>query len=423
MSHNWTTLLHAPTWVTEGIVEWYQLKSCMNTEIYSEGEAHAILADRLDDYLEIYGTENDFSLEYAEHMGATFPYELWYFIVYKKGSLVAFTLDQSIRELTSGESSLDNVMQYLFSTKDGHHPNSQSILNAVNTATEYDFTFFFDDYVFDVERLPLEVNENELVEVDFNVLPPIGPLDADGDGLIYSRELELGTDPTDPDSDDDDLNDFEELGVMEIDGQAEDWTQWVPVVTDEQGDTTHLIPGTDLKDVYVVFSDDNLYLMVTLYDGKPNFRDAYDLAFDTNGDGRIEFIGSLWPTGVASMWDWRQEECFCESNRMDTSELEILGDDVMEMRFPLSFLDNPETLYLKLWLCVFEGNDCSNDDGIEPEWTLLPESNRLYSTDPLNPDTDGDGYSDGIEIEAGTNPLDPNSYPRMIYLPLIMKSR
>ena len=34
-----------------------------------------------------------------------------------------------------------------------------------------------------------------------------------------------------------------------------------------------------------------------------------------------------------------------------------------------------------------------------------------YGTDPNNPDTDGDGWSDGREVAAGTAPLDPNDYP------------
>lgn len=36
---------------------------------------------------------------------------------------------------------------------------------------------------------------------------------------------------------------------------------------------------------------------------------------------------------------------------------------------------------------------------------------EIYDTDPLNPDSDGDGFLDGFEIEMGTNPNDPNDYP------------
>ena len=47
----------------------------------------------------------------------------------------------------------------------------------------------------------------------------------------------------------------------------------------------------------------------------------------------------------------------------------------------------------------------SDNDGL----TNLQEHNN--STDPDNPDTDGDGYTDGDEAAAGTNPLDASSYP------------
>lgn len=36
---------------------------------------------------------------------------------------------------------------------------------------------------------------------------------------------------------------------------------------------------------------------------------------------------------------------------------------------------------------------------------LTAEEERLYGTDPMNRDTDGDGYSDGVEVESGYDPL------------------
>ncbi|MDD5397085.1 MAG: ferric reductase-like transmembrane domain-containing protein [Candidatus Moranbacteria bacterium] len=39
---------------------------------------------------------------------------------------------------------------------------------------------------------------------------------------------------------------------------------------------------------------------------------------------------------------------------------------------------------------------------------------QIYHTDPNNPDTDGDGYFDGAEVIAGSDPLDPNSTPESI---------
>jgi len=38
---------------------------------------------------------------------------------------------------------------------------------------------------------------------------------------------------------------------------------------------------------------------------------------------------------------------------------------------------------------------------------LTNAEEKLYGTDPNNPDTDGDGYSDGVEVKSGYDPLKP----------------
>jgi arylsulfatase A-like enzyme len=59
----------------------------------------------------------------------------------------------------------------------------------------------------------------------------------------------------------------------------------------------------------------------------------------------------------------------------------------------------------------------SDGDGI-PD--LVEDANRNGlvdpgETDPDNPDTDGDGTSDGVELKSGTNPLDATSYFKAVF--------
>jgi hypothetical protein len=71
------------------------------------------------------------------------------------------------------------------------------------------------------------------------------------------------------------------------------------------------------------------------------------------------------------------------------------------------------------------GLDLYKDDSYEDSdgdgLTNLEEYNLLFSewkksTDPNNPDSDGDGWPDGVEVEKGYNPMDPNSHPRLNYI-------
>jgi hypothetical protein len=41
----------------------------------------------------------------------------------------------------------------------------------------------------------------------------------------------------------------------------------------------------------------------------------------------------------------------------------------------------------------------------------------VHATDPLDPDSDADGHTDGAEVAAGTDPNDPGSHPDPLPVP------
>jgi hypothetical protein len=56
-----------------------------------------------------------------------------------------------------------------------------------------------------------------------------------------------------------------------------------------------------------------------------------------------------------------------------------------------------------------QGNACDLDD--DNDGLSDDDEIGIYGTNPLLEDTDGDGVNDGLEIEAGTDPLLDTSFP------------
>ena len=149
-------------------------------------------------------------------------------------------LDEVLLDVTQGQVHTIDLMQSIY----GEWLRLQSAPNALIGSEQiaslavdldlagHDFSLPFERYVSGTEPLPLWADPSGRVRVDLGALPPSGPLYGGGDGLILSRGLEAGSDPEHLDTDNDGLSDFDGLGRSEVDGTAEDWSEWDPVVTD-----------------------------------------------------------------------------------------------------------------------------------------------------------------------------------------------
>lgn len=93
------------------------------------------------------------------------------------------------------------------------------------------------------------------------------------------------------------------------------------------------------------------------------------------------------------------------------------------MNFTLKTKIFNKSLFVFLFLAVFSFGFLALADEQEVITTFLDdvdqdglstEEEKAYGTDPSNKDTDGDSYSDGVEIESGYDPLKPAPGDRIV---------
>jgi outer membrane protein OmpA-like peptidoglycan-associated protein len=210
-----------------------------------------------------------------------------------------------------------------------------------------------------------------------------GPLgDLDGDGLTNGDEDDLGTDPTNPDSDGDGIDDF-----VETDGGS-------PVDTDGDGtiDANDTDSDDDGIDDSVEGTDD------TDNDGTPNWRDT-----DSDDDGQpdsTEGTGDDDGDGTPNYLDPDDDDGpqgDSDGDGLTNDEEDTLGTDP----------NNPDTD--GDGLTDGEEQDLGTDPLVEDtDGDGVRDGDEVddHNTDPTNPDSDGDGLDDGDEIYSSHT--DPN---------------
>ena len=69
------------------------------------------------------------------------------------------------------------------------------------------------------------------------------------------------------------------------------------------------------------------------------------------------------------------------------------------------------------WEELYDLNPEYDDSGIDYDFDMLTNLEEYtYNTNPREQDTDNDGFNDGLEVERGTDPTDPNDHPVRVWI-------
>ncbi|MGC9781045.1 MAG: hypothetical protein HZR80_17510 [Candidatus Heimdallarchaeota archaeon] len=265
-------------------------------------------------------------------------------------------------------------------------------------------------------------------------------LDSDDDNLPDEDEVNTyNTHPAKEDTDDDELLDEEEIfGLLSPDNPAANATGYIPGQLDLGLNASN--PDTDFDtpyDGWEVFYGFNPLVADSHFDNDSDLLNA-SMEFlygsdpfiaDTDGDnltdGEEVLTYGTDPINIDTDGDFIDD--YYEIN----NGLDPLDDSDSYLDSDGDGLTNYEEYYWEI--NPFETD--SDGDGLDDYWEVYygpafgdldntwddPDGDGLTNleeynegTHPNDPDTDDDGFLDGIEVDEGTDPLDPEDYPEVI---------
>jgi hypothetical protein len=223
------------------------------------------------------------------------------------------------------------------------------------------------------------------VEVGLHGTNPLDP-DTDADGLADGAELSIhGSSPTNPDSDADGLSDGDEVSVHATS----------PTNADSDGDG---LPDGDEVSIHGTSPTSADTDADGLSDAdEVNVHGTSPTNADSDGDGVPD------PDELAVHGTDPNSEDSDADGLSDGDELNVHGTSPTNADSDGDGLaDGPEVGAHGTDPLSADTDSDGLSDGVEV---------MVHQTDPLLADSDGDFYSDGAEIAAGTDPLDPASFP------------
>ena len=199
-----------------------------------------------------------------------------------------------------------------------------------------------------------------------------GASDKDGDGLTKREEKELGTDPNNPDTDGDRLQDGEEVRTLVTD----------PLNKDTDGDNLG-----DGEEVLNLKTDPN--------------------KADTDGD---------------SLTDGEEVSTYkTDPLKVDTDGDNLNDGDEISQYQTNPLLEDTDGDNLKDGAEVNVHKTDPNNIDTDADGLKDGEEVNMYRTDPLNPDTDGGSVDDFTEVNRGTNPLNPDDDVVKLDVPIVLE--
>jgi len=278
-------------------------------------------------------------------------------------------------------------------------------------------------------------NINDYDEVILYLSNPLSN-DTDSDNLNdYDEIFNYLTNPLSNDTDSDNLNDYDEIFIyftdpLNSDTDLDGLTDYEEIIiygtnsTNSDTDSDTIPDGWEVLFSLDPFTNDTTLdhdndLLLNLYEYQYNcdpFNNDTDNDALTDGDEVYTILTN--PSVSDTDADWLldgEEVIIYNTNPLDNdSDNDGLddGEEVILYGTNPLYWDTDADELPDMWEIDYNLDPLVNDAELDnDEDGLTNYQEYQHNTNPNRPDTDNDGWDDGIEVDRGTDPLDPNDHP------------